>query len=151
MKRFGLLGVVLFAHLSMGASPLHADDTSTNASLDMQFGTHAGFCNVFEKLKAGAASEDEAVLAKVMNFPLRVHVGGKKLTIKSQEAFMASYEAIMRPSIMKAIERASYGGLMVNSQSAMIGDGEVWIGSRCIDKACSRSKVGIIMVQEVRP
>ena len=137
--------------LILAASSARADDTSTNANLDMQFGTHAEFRKVFDALKAGVARNDAAGLSKVVNYPLAVRTGGRKLTIKSSRAFIANYSAIMRPSIVKAIENANYGELFVNYQGAMLGDGEVWIGSKCVDAACSRSKIGVITIQETQP
>lgn len=148
MKRYGLFGMLL---MMMVASPGLADDASTNANLDMQFGRHAEFRKVFDALKADVANPNASRLAKAMNFPLNVRTAGRKLTIKSSKAFIANYSAIMRPSIVKAIESATYGELFVNYQGAMIGQGEVWIGSRCVDKACSRSKVGVITIQEIEP
>ena len=151
MKRLRFLKVLLIAPLLAQASPLLADDASTDASLVMQFGTSAGFREVFDSLRAGVASKDAASVARVVHYPLRVHAGGKKVMIKSEKAFIKSYSKIMRPSIVKAVNEADYGSLFVNSQGAMIGNGEVWISSRCVDKACSRSRVGIITIQESQP
>ena len=151
MKRSGSLKALLFVPFVMLASQLHADDASTNASLDMQFGTHTGFREVFIRLKEGVANKDAASVSKAMSYPLRVHVGGKEVMIKSEKAFIRSYSTIIRPAIVEAIKNARYGDLFVNSQGAMIGDGEVWIGSRCVDKACSRSRVGIVTIQEAQP
>jgi hypothetical protein len=136
--------------LGMLASGAYADDATTDGNLDMQFGSHAEFRKVFDTLRAGVKTKDAAKVASVISYPITVRAAGKKLTVKTPKVFIANYAAIMKPSIAKAVEDASYGELFVNSEGAMIGQGEVWIGGTCSDNACSKMKVGVITIQDTQ-
>lgn len=103
---------------------------------------------VFNDLQRSVAAKDVDAVAALMRYPLLVHVGGKKRQVADAATFKREYQQIITPDIAKAIAAQTFDGLFVNWEGAMIGKGQVWIGGKCLDKACTRSEVKVITVQD---
>jgi hypothetical protein len=119
-----------------------------NKSLDMLVGDHVKVQRLLADLQQSVAQHDPAAVAALVHYPIRVNPGNHPFTVKKPKAFIARYDQIITPDIAAAIQKQKYEALFVNSQGAMIGDGEVWITSTCLDKACSRSDIKIGIIQD---
>jgi hypothetical protein len=92
------------------------------------------------------AGADARAVAAMVSCPLGIGVGGDRVTIRSQEEFLARYEEIITPDVASAIEMQSYAGVFANADGVMIGDGEVWFSGVCGDAACRQQRIRIIAI-----
>jgi len=77
-----------------------------------------------------------------------VAINGHKTAIRSAEAFLKNYDAIMTPAIIGVIKAQKYEDLFVNDQGVMFGRGEAWVDGICLDRKCKQSVVKVITLQD---
>jgi hypothetical protein len=87
------------------------------------------------------------ILFALVHYPIKVNPGKRPFIVKSPKAFIADYDRIITQDISEAILKQKYDALFVNSQGAMLGEGEVWITSFCLDKGCTKSDIKIGTIQ----
>ena len=119
-----------------------------NAQIDRVLGNHARYettINAFQQAVAAGSKEDVAAFVR---YPIPVSVGGKKVIINSEGAFIKNYDAIMTPGIVGAIKAQKYEDLLVNSQGVMFGNGQAWLHGICLDRKCRQSVVMVITLQD---
>jgi hypothetical protein len=117
-------------------------------SLDMLVGDHVKVQHLLANLQQSVSQHDPVAVAALVHYPLRVNPGNHPFTVKSPKAFIKDYDRIVTPDIAAAIQKQKYETLFVNSQGAMLGDGEVWITSFCLDKACKQSDIKVGTIQD---
>lgn len=147
MNRSMIRRIALAAALLAGVPAALADDAATDQAIDAALGDHAPYRTLFDSLKTAVAAGDAAAVAKLVDYPITVTIGGRKTKIADPRAFVANYAAIVTPAIAAAVNAQSYGDLFVNSQGIMIGDGEVWINGICRDKSCAAFDARVITIQ----
>jgi len=103
---------------------------------------------VFKALQQGVASDDRAAVAALMRYPVRVETAAGKRDIADATAFQRDYAQIITPPVAQAIAAQSFDTVFANQQGVMIGSGQVWLNGTCVDKACSRSDVKVVTIQE---
>ncbi len=101
-------------------------------------------------LQQAVAKHDAAAVAALVHYPIKVNPGKKPFTVKNEKAFIKDYDRIITPDIAAVIFKQKYENLFVNSQGAMIGDGEVWITGFCRDKSCKHSDIKIGTIQDTK-
>jgi hypothetical protein len=137
-------------------SILHAAQTTPTAptaldkSIDLSVGDHVKVHTILTTLQQAVAKHDAAAVAALVHYPIKVNPGKKPFTIKNEKAFIKDYDRIITPDISAAIFKQKYEALFVNSQGAMIGDGEVWITGFCRDKTCKQSDIKIGTIQDTK-
>lgn len=147
MKAF-CLAIAMLA-LVAGTIPALAQTVEdTNARLDAVFGEHESFGEVFDILATAVMEGDAATVASLAKYPLRVATNGEEYLIDSEETFVANYDTIITPSIAEVISSQDFALLFVNQDGVMYGDGDVWVGSICLDDGCSTATWLIIAIQE---
>jgi len=124
--------------------------TSLDKSIDLSVGDHARVHTVLTTLQQAVAKHDAASVASLVHYPIKVNPGRKPFTIKNEKAFIKAYDDIITADIQDAIFKQKYENLFVNSEGAMIGDGEVWISSFCRDKSCKQSDIRIGTIQDTK-
>ena len=133
---------------------LHAAQTSTTAaldkSIDLSVGDHVKVRQLLTNLQQAVAKHNAAAVAALVHYPIKVNPGKKPFTVKNEKAFIKDYDDIITPDIAAAIFKQKYENLFVNSQGAMIGDGEVWITGFCRDKTCKQSDIKIGTIQDTK-
>ena len=142
-----ILRFLLAAAASAAALPALAGDSATNGAIDEAFGEHAKFEAVIVSLQKAVAAHDAAAVARLVSYPIRVSVNGRKTTIRDAKAFVARYDAIITPDIAAAVRDQKYEDLFVNSQGVMFGNGQVWINGVCKDRACKAQDAKVITIQ----
>ena len=142
-----ILRFLLAAAASAAALPALAGDSATNGAIDEAFGEHAKYEVVIVSLQKAVAAHDADAVAKLVSYPIRVSVNGRKTTIRDAKAFVAHYDAIIAPDIAAAVRDQKYEDLFVNSQGVMFGNGQVWINGVCKDRACKAQDVKVITIQ----
>jgi hypothetical protein len=119
-------------------------------SIDLSVGDHIRVRNTLTQLQEGVAKHNPAAVAVLVHYPIKVNPGKKPFVVKSEKAFIKDYDAIITHDIADAIFKQKYENLFVNSQGAMIGDGEVWITAFCRDKTCKQSDIKIGTIQDTK-
>ena len=96
------------------------------------------------------SSHNAPGVAALIHYPIKVNPGKKPFTLKNEKEFIKDYDRIITHDIQDAIFKQKYENLFVNSQGAMIGDGEVWITGFCRDKSCKQSDIKIGTIQDTK-
>jgi hypothetical protein len=133
-------------HAAQTAAP--ATLTALDKSIDLSVGDHVKVHQILIQLQAAVAKHDAATVASLVHYPIKVNPGKKPFAIKNEKAFIKDYDRIITHDIQDAILKQKYENLFVNSQGAMIGDGEVWITGFCRDKSCKQSDIKIGTIQD---
>jgi hypothetical protein len=121
-----------------------------NKSIDLSVGDHVKVHQLLTQLQAAVAKHNAPAVAALVHYPIKVNPGKKPFTVKNEKAFIKDYDDIITQDIQSAIFKQKYDNLFVNSQGAMIGDGEVWITSFCRDKSCKQSDIKIGTIQDTK-
>jgi hypothetical protein len=135
---------------------LHAAQTTPTAptaldkSIDLSVGDHVKVHTILTQLQQSVASHNASAVAILVHYPIKVNPGKKPFTVKNEKAFIKDYDRIITHDIQDAILKQKYENLFVNSQGAMIGDGEVWITGFCRDKSCKQSDIKIGTIQDTK-
>ena len=124
--------------------------TALDKSIDLSVGNHVRVQQILTTLQQAVAKHDAATVASLIHYPIKVNPGKKPFTIKNEKAFIKDYDRIITHDIQDAILKQKYENLFVNSQGAMIGDGEVWITGFCRDKSCKQSDIKIGTIQDTK-
>ena len=121
-----------------------------NKSIDLSVGDHVKVQQLLTQLQQAVAKHNAPAVASLVHYPIKVNPGKKPFTVKNEKAFIKDYDDIITHDIQDAIFKQKYENLFVNSQGAMIGDGEVWITSFCRDKSCKQSDIKIGTIQDTK-
>jgi hypothetical protein len=124
--------------------------TALDKSIDLSVGNHVEVQQILTALQQAVAKHDAATVASLVHYPIKVNPGKKPFTVKNEKAFIKDYDGIITHDIQDAILKQKYESLFVNSQGAMIGDGEVWITGFCRDKTCKQSDIKIGTIQDTK-
>jgi hypothetical protein len=124
--------------------------TALDKSIDLSVGNHVKVQQILTALQQAVAKHDAATVASLVHYPIKVNPGKKPFTVKNEKAFIKDYDGIITHDIQDAILKQKYESLFVNSQGAMIGDGEVWITGFCRDKTCKQSDIKIGTIQDTK-
>ena len=124
-------------------------DQVTNASIDTVLGDHTPYEAAIKALQQAVAAHDADGVAKLVDYPIDVEIGGKKMSIADEKAFVSRYSEFMTPEISKAIIGTNYSDLFVNAQGVMFGNGEAWINGICKYSSCQDVNVRLVRLQTV--
>jgi hypothetical protein len=139
-----------FLPQTLAAQTDPASTTALDKSIDLSVGDHLRVHSILTQLQQGVASHNAPAVAALVHYPIKVNPGKKPFTVKSEKAFIKDYDAIITHDIQDAIFKQKYENLFVNSQGAMIGDGEVWITGICRDKSCRQTDIKIGTIQDTK-
>ncbi len=121
-----------------------------NKSIDLSVGDHVKVQQLLTQLQQAVAKHNAPAVASLVHYPIKVNPGKKPFVVKNEKAFIKDYDRIITQDIASAIFKQKYENLFVNSQGAMIGDGEVWITGFCRDKTCKQSDIKIGTIQDTK-
>jgi hypothetical protein len=133
-----------------GAQSTPAAPTALDKSIDLSVGDHVKVHAILAQLQAAVAKHNAPAVASLVHYPIKVNPGKKPFTLKNEKEFIKDYDRIITHDIQDAILKQKYENLFVNSQGAMIGDGEVWITGFCRDKSCKQSDIKIGTIQDTK-
>ena len=147
--RAQLASLILLASalLSPTLVAAQASNAEINKSIDMLIGDHVKVQHLLTDLQQSVASHNATAVAALVHYPIKVNPGKRPFVVRSPKAFIADYDRIITQDISEAILKQKYDALFVNSQGAMLGEGEVWITSFCLDKGCTKSDIKIGTIQ----
>ena len=138
--------------LTMLAVTAHTQTGTTDLdnSIDRSVGDHTRVHTILTQLQRAVAKHDVATVASLVHYPIKVNPGKRPFLVKNEKAFIKDYDNIITSDIQDAIFKQKYENLFVNSEGAMIGDGEVWITGFCRDKSCKQSDIRIGTIQDTK-
>jgi hypothetical protein len=150
-----LTSLVFIAGTLLSTTPPRAQNSPTtltalDKSIDLSVGDHVKVHQILTTLQQAVAKHDAATVASLVHYPIKVNPGNKPFLVKNEKAFIKDYDRIVTQDIQAAIFKQKYENLFVNSQGAMIGDGEVWITGFCRDKSCKQSDIKIGTIQDTK-
>jgi hypothetical protein len=150
--RTQLAGLLLIAGtlLPLNLRAAQTTPTALDKSIDLSVGDHVKVHQILTQLQQAVAQHNAAGVAVLVHYPIKVNPGKKPFTIKNEKEFIKDYDRIITHDIADAIFKQKYETLFVNSQGAMIGDGEVWITGFCRDKSCKQSDIKIGTIQDTK-
>lgn len=130
-----------------GASP-GAAAKSLPAGLPEEFLKRASALNyditklwaAFSEVKSCYRSRNLAALWRISAAPLLVIDKGKRFEVASLRQLRHLGHTVFTAKIRDAIAKCEFASLFLNSDGAMIGDGELWIKDICEDARCRKSK-----------
>lgn len=122
-------------------------DADVDLAIDTALGDHKTYRDVFDRLQQGIAADDKPAVAALVVYPLEVRIDGKQRKIRNADQFVASWDGIVTPEIVRVVSKQRYRDLFVNWQGVMLGDGQVWINGICRDNACKKVDVGVTAFQ----
>jgi hypothetical protein len=100
--------------------------------------------------EAVRANEPKGV-ARLMVFPLVVTTPTASAKIADGNSFFQNYRLIFTESVRAAVLAQKPGILVPTAKGVMIGDGEAWFASVCVDTKCSSTRVGVTAVNVLPP
>jgi hypothetical protein len=150
LATFALIAGTLLQPNLRAAQTAQGTLTALDKSIDLSVGDHVKVQQLLTTLQQAVAKHDAATVATLVHYPIKVNPGKRPFTVKNEKAFIKDYDGIITHDIQDAIFKQKYENLFVNSQGAMIGDGEVWITSFCRDKSCKQSDIKIGTIQDTK-
>ncbi len=146
-----LIASALFPSMLPAAQTAPATSvTALDKSIDLSVGDHIKVRQILTQLQQAVASHNASAAAALIHYPIKVNPGKKPFTIKNEKEFTKDYDRIVTHDIQDAVLKQKYENLFVNSQGAMIGDGEVWITGFCRDKSCKQSDIKIGAIEDTK-
>ena len=100
--------------------------------------------------EAVRANEPKGV-ARLMVFPLVVTTPAASAKIADGNSFFQNYKLIFTESVRAAVLAQKPEILAPTAKGVMIGDGEAWFASVCVDTKCSSTRVGVTAVNVLPP
>jgi hypothetical protein len=150
LASFLLIAGALLSPTLLAAQAAPSATAALDKSIDLSVGDHVKVHQILTQLQQAVAKHNAPAVAALVHYPIKVNPGKKPFTIKNEKAFIKDYDRIITADIQDAILKQKYEALFVNSQGAMIGDGEVWITGFCRDKSCKQSDIKIGTIQDTK-
>jgi hypothetical protein len=101
------------------------------------------FEQMFANVQQAIAAGDQTLVANYGLYPVRVnYADGASEQIADAKQFIAKYDKIITPSVIKAMKDQAVAKLFVNWQGVMAGAGQMWFGAT----GDSPQRYGIIAV-----
>ena len=111
------------------AAPKH--DTPTERLYLAGIEDSTGARHFLEELKAAVTNDDRDALLGMVRYPFSTYQNGKRVrTYAKVSSLRPHFDRVFTDEVLHAIRNASYETLFVNSQGAMLGNGEVWFDGR---------------------
>jgi hypothetical protein len=104
----------------------------------------------FRQLKSSYESRNISDLWAVSSEPLLLINEDRPVEIKSLSDMAIMNQLIFSNKVRGLILKASFSSLFLNSDGAIIGDGEVWLKKICNDQKCLSSKFLISTIDMIR-
>lgn len=108
------------------ASEGKATATEINTRLEALFGSQASFQEFLDLLKKAVSENDKVRVAKLVHFPIRVHVGGKAWKIDNAAHFITEYDTIITSRVKQTLAGDTLEKLFANQRGVSVGDGDLW-------------------------
>ncbi|MBB3105350.1 putative component of type VI protein secretion system [Azomonas macrocytogenes] len=112
--------------MSFSGIALTQSAADTDKIFDQLFGEHKPYADFFAKLQGAFASDDQAMVASLVDYPFQTRIGEKSVKIRDTAHFVANYDEIVTTKVKNAVAKQDYASLFANWQGVMVGNGELW-------------------------
>jgi hypothetical protein len=103
-------------------SPCHVDTRLSMAGIENEEAAR----DFIDRLRTAARQGDQQMLIDMIQYPIKVHHESGSREYRTREELMANFSHVFTPTVLGVIGEAQYETLFINSEGAMIGNGEVW-------------------------
>lgn len=86
--------------------------------------------NFMQKIKKSVDKNDKVWLSENIQYPIKVNIGKKIISIKNSNEFIAKYDSIFYPTFKSIIKNESTCNMFANWSGVMLGNGSIWIGQK---------------------
>ena len=77
-------------------------------------------------LQQAVAAGDRRKVARMVLYPLRTRIRGRRVVLRGPRQFLARYDALFNPHVKSVLAAQKFEGIFRNWQGYMVGRGEVW-------------------------
>ena len=109
-----------------------------------------GLWITFHQLQSSYESRNISTLWAVSSAPLLLIGENRRIEINSLKELEKFKQLVFSDSVRSAVMKCQFPSLFLNSEGAMIGDGEVWLKDICLDQACTLSKFAIVTIDRIK-
>ena len=86
----------------------------------------------FFELQKAVAKDDRAKVAAMIDYPISVNAGRRKIRIRAKAELLRRYDLVINRKVKQALSRQKVADLFVNWQGVMVGDGEIWFNQMSV-------------------
>ena len=147
--QFLLLGTLSLSTLAM--------DMNIRVRMDYVYGDYRVYERFFKAFQQAVNSADVNLVARMVEFPLKVHTLDGTQLVESQQDFIAQYQHIINDGVYTEVVRQNFEELFVHQTGIMIGRGQVWFSGKCLEPGvnledgCKRVWVRITSISHTAP
>ncbi|MGA7329225.1 MAG: hypothetical protein WBX25_33255 [Rhodomicrobium sp.] len=109
-----------------------------------------GLWKTFHQLQSSYESRNLSTLWEVSSAPLLIIDEDRRTEVTSLQDLNKFRNLVFSDKIRNVVMGCRFPSLFLNSEGAMIGDGEVWIKDICLNPACTRSKFAIATIDKFK-
>ena len=123
---------------------------ATNRAIDSWLGqdVHVAYGQAFVLLQQAVAHHQVAVVADMVQYPLRVVIPNRKDgsadTIRTREEFIRQYDRLFTPTIEGIVTRQRYTDLAVSETGVRFENDVVRLYGSCGEKRCQQKDIRIV-------
>lgn len=96
-----------------------------------------------QTIQDGAISGRWDDILDAAHWPLTVFVGNRKIVVRNARQFIKIFGYFAPMYLREIIATQRISNMLINAEGFMYGDGEVWVGSWCLNKECTSQSYGI--------
>ena len=145
------LAALLLGLLSRAVSA----DEPIEQRLDALFGEHERYLAFFQELKDAVIRDDRKKVAGLVNYPLNVFTGRRRMVVRSPAELLRRYREVFNDNVVRAVKAQEPDTLFANWQGVMVGDGQIWFAGVCAgkdrDAPCADKVIKVITVNTKAP
>jgi hypothetical protein len=82
--------------------------------------------NFFRKLQAAVAANDRARVASMIDYPVNVSIGSRRVRLRRKADLLRRYEAVFNRNVKDALAQQQASELSPSWRGVMIGNGQIW-------------------------
>jgi len=99
-------------------------------------------------LKTSMAAGDDAGIAELVKYPIRVKLDGQEMVLNDQRNFLDQYEKIFDQGFITALFEMDEMNLTLLPNGVQVGNGELWFNYFCVDASCSDAQFLITQINK---
>ena len=116
------------------------------ASIENIQGDAEGFFEVFSGLQDAMLFDNPAAIADYVLLPISIDANGETYDIDNKQDLVDNLDTLIQDAPREAIRTQDVADLIVSSDGVGFADGAVWVANTCLDDACTKTKWGIIAI-----
>lgn len=99
-------------------------------------------------VKTSMAAGDDAGIAEMVKYPIRVRMDGQVLVLESESDFLDQYEKIFDQEFVTVLFEIDESDLLLLPDGIQAANGALWFNSFCADLSCADSHFLITQINK---